>query len=60
MFCGCIELSDIKPLKNWNVSKGTDFEYIFASTRLFGTKCLENWDVSNAETLKGFLEMLIS
>ena len=27
MFYGCSSLSDIKPLQNWNVSNGNDYQY---------------------------------
>jgi len=43
-------LSDINPLKNWNVSKGISFESMFNKYRnLSDIKALENWDVSNCE-----------
>jgi len=29
MFCGCESLFDIEQLKNWNVSKGHNFNYMF-------------------------------
>ena len=35
-------------LKNWNVSKGTDFSYMFCfCSSLNDIKSLENWNVSN-------------
>jgi len=43
-------LSDINPLKNWNVSKGISFESMFrGNANLSDIKALENWDVSNCE-----------
>ena len=29
MFCECYKLSDLKPIKNWNVSNGNDFSGMF-------------------------------
>ena len=31
MFFGCNSITDISPLKNWNVSKGEDFEGILGN-----------------------------
>ena len=48
MFWGCSSLNDIKPLENWNVSNGTNFEGMFyGCSSLKDIKTLENWNVSN-------------
>ena len=44
MFCRCIEISDIKPIKNWNISLGADFEDIFAITHIYGFEFAKKWD----------------
>ena len=44
MFYGCSCLSDIKPLKNWNVSNGTNFnEMFYGCSSLSNFKHLQNW-----------------
>ena len=45
-----ILLSDINPLKNWNVSKGISFDSMFRECSILSDiKALEKWDVSNCE-----------
>ena len=47
MFGDCSSLSDIKPLENWNVSNGTNFEGMFYKcSSLNNIKPLENWKLS--------------
>ena len=39
---------DIKPLENWNVSNGNNFESMFSGcSSLSDIKPLKNWNVSN-------------
>ena len=46
MFSGCSSLSNIKSLKNWNVSKGRDFSDMFSEcTKLSDIKVLQNWNI---------------
>ena len=48
MFYKCESLSDIKGLKNWNVSNENNFSYMFRGCKsLLDIKELENWNVSN-------------
>ena len=48
LFSGCTSLSDISVLKDWDVSKGTDFKYLFKGCKsLSNVSALSNWDVSN-------------
>ena len=47
MFFGCSLLSDIKPLQNWNVSNGNNFEAMFYKcSSLLDIKPLQNWNIS--------------
>ena len=44
----CSKLSDLKPLENWNVSKCTNFSYMFYNcTKFLDIKPIEKWDISN-------------
>ena len=48
MFWGCLSLSDIKSLENWNVSNAKNFSYMFGGCSfLSDISPLTNWDVSN-------------
>ena len=45
-----ILLSDINPLKNWDVSKGINFDSMFRNCKsLSNINALENWDISKCE-----------
>ena len=47
-------LKDINPLKNWNVSNGTNFSGMFIGCSLLNDiKPLENWNVSYGTNFKG-------
>ena len=47
MFLGCLNLSDIKPLENWNVSNGKYFEFMFNKCSLLkDLTAVEKWNVS--------------
>ena len=49
MFCGCDSLSNIEPLKNWNVLNGSNFLHMFSEcTNLLNIKPLENWNISDS------------
>ena len=53
MFYWCNSLSDIKALKNWNVSNGNNFKCMFdGCSSLSDIKTLQNWNVSNKNYLK--------
>ena len=53
MFKCCSSLNDIKPLKNWNVSKGIDFSGMFFDcSSLNDIKPLEKWNSQNSINLK--------
>ena len=44
MLYGCLSLSDIKPLQNWNVSNGNNFYCMFyGCSSLSDIKPLQNW-----------------
>ena len=50
MFSRCSQLSDISGLKNWNVSNGTNFSYLFEDClSLSDISSLKNWNVSNGK-----------
>ena len=47
----CSSLSDIKPLKNWNISKEAKIYLMFKNcSSLLDIKALDNWSISK-ETL---------
>ena len=48
-FSNMRELTDISGIKNWNVSKVSDFSHLFELTAINSTKSFEKWDVSKAE-----------
>ena len=44
MFLGCSSLPDIKPLQNWNVSNGNNFNGMFYKcSSLCDFKTFQNW-----------------
>ena len=49
MFHQWFKLSDIKPLKNWNVSNGKNFSGMFCCCYMLSKSDMEslNWNVSN-------------
>ena len=48
MFNDCSELSDIKPLENWNISKGVNFERMFTDcSKSLDKRPLEKWKLLN-------------
>ena len=51
MFCKCTNLSDIKPLQNWNVSNGSNFISMFLECPLDDLRPIQKWNVSK-ELLK--------
>ncbi len=49
MFYGCKSLSDIKPLGNWNVSNGKNFQTMFKEcSSLLDIDPLNNWNISKS------------
>ena len=53
MFGGCSSLSNIKPLKNWNVLNGNNFSGMFGGCSSFlDIKVIQNWKISNDEYSK--------
>jgi hypothetical protein len=52
MFNGCVSLSDITPLQNWNVSNGNNFHQMFSGCSTFlDIEPLNGWNVSEKEFL---------
>ena len=48
MFSKCSSLSDIKPLENWNVSNGINFQNMFGKCPLIKDFTpLKKWNTSN-------------
>ena len=46
MFCGYQLLTAIFALENWNVSKGSDFRWMFSNCfKLTDIKSIENWNI---------------
>jgi hypothetical protein len=57
MFSYCLSFSDIKPLENWNVSNGNNFEGMFGRClSLSDIKPLENWNFSDKNYFSQLLE----
>jgi hypothetical protein len=57
MFYKCSSLSDIKPLENWNVSNGNNFEGMFCyCSSLSDIKPLENWNFSDKNYFSQLLQ----
>ena len=57
MFNGCSSLTDIAPLRNWNVSKGEDFEFMFGNCLLLSNiEPLQNWNISN--TMRNYVNII--
>jgi hypothetical protein len=53
MFQG-LKISTINPLKNWNVSNGKQFNYMFSNCQqLVDIKALKNWNISNGTDFGG-------
>ena len=46
MFYRCNSLSNINPLKNWNVSNGNKFLKMFAECGLSNINAIKNWKIS--------------
>ena len=64
MFQGCLSLSDIKALENWNFKKDgfSDFSYMFSGCRYISNiKPLYNWKFPKMKNIDGiFFECNIS
>ena len=57
MFNNCESLSNIKPLKNWNVSNGYEFGGMFNDCKsLSDIYALKNWNVSNGKYFRCLFE----
>jgi len=49
MFFSCFALKNIKPLENWNVSKGTNFSKMFTNcSSLKDIKPTKKWKISQS------------
>ena len=54
MFYGCISLSDVNPLRYWNVSNGENFSFMFSEcSSLSDIIPLKNLIFTNCERAKG-------
>ena len=52
MFKDCSSLSNIKPIENWDVSNGDNFEYMFSGCKdSLSTKPLKSWNFSKEKYL---------
>ena len=57
MFCECSRISDLSPLKDWDVSNVRQMDCMFSDcTNLGDLSCLDNWDVSNVEDMENIFE----
>lgn len=52
-FSNMRDLENINGIKDWNVSKVSNFNLLFELTGIKDTKALEKWDVSNALNMNG-------
>jgi alternate signal-mediated exported protein len=45
-------ISDVTPIKDWDVSEANDFAFTFANTKVTDTTPLENWDMHSAQRMQ--------
>ena len=61
MFGHCKKITTLKALKNWNVSNGKDFGYMFEECiSLINLDGLQNWNVSNGESFRKMFDRCFS
>lgn len=53
LFRNCTALTDISPVKDWDVSKVTAMDHAFDTTGITSIEPLRNWDVSSCTRMQG-------